>query len=189
MVSCAIMAIVLIVGLLLAAMSAFLWYLTRSSQRVWKVSARVAAVMLACISALSLLLFLFTGAMCGRYEFPPVPSTDGRVVAQVEEEDCGAVDSFHSSVQLLRHKRGAFVSLFRLGEPTTVLTIGHDPRLIGLEWADASTLRIRYPDNYRDPTEFRCQGQWEDVQIQCIPYNPEHRKAVGQMPPVTRWLW
>ena len=69
-----------------------------------KLSGRVGAVALALISALTsaltLLFFLFGLVMCGRHEFPPVSSGEGRLIAQVSEEDCGATDSFHSSVQL-----------------------------------------------------------------------------------------
>ena len=94
--------LLLVAGLLLGAIAVGLWHLTRNSRKQWKVLARIGAVALVCISALVLLLFLFSGAMCGRYDFAPVSSPDGGLVAQVSEEDCGAVDSFHSSVQLWR---------------------------------------------------------------------------------------
>jgi hypothetical protein len=86
-----------------------------------------------CGSALTLLLFLFSGAMCGRYEFAPISSRDGKLAAEVSEEDCGAGDSFHSSVHLWQNRQGFFAHLLgRRGHSTAVFTVGHDPRLINL---------------------------------------------------------
>lgn len=183
------MALLLVSGLLLAAIAVALWYLARKSGKYWKLSARIGAAALACISALTLLLFLFSGAMCGRYNFPPVSSADGRLIAQVSEEDCGAVDSFHSSVQLWRDNRDIFSKLFGKREHSkTVFTVGHDPRLLKLEWT-AKTLLIQYPNDSRSAGEFHCQSQWDDVQIECIAYSPDYTKPVAKMPPVKRWLW
>jgi hypothetical protein len=183
------MALPILAGLLVAVAFA-LWYLTRNSHWHWKLLARIAASVVACSSVLILLLFLLSGAICGRYDFPPVSSADGRRVAQVSEEDCGAVDSFHSSVQLWRDKRGFFAHLLGKREhSTTIFTVGHDPRLLKLEWKDAKTLLIQYPNDSRSASEFRCQAQWDDVQIECIAYTPDYRKPVGEMPPVKRWLW
>jgi len=184
------MVLLLLAAVLLAAIALALWYVTRKCHRYWKLSARVGAVVLACISALTLLLFLFSGAMCGRYDFPPLSSVDGLLIAQVSEEDCGAVDSFHSSIQLWREKRGIAAHLFGKRERLmTVFTIGHDPRLLEIEWKGAKTLLIRYPNDSRSLDEFRCQSRWDDVQIKCIAYPPDYSKPVAEMPPVKRWLW
>jgi hypothetical protein len=183
----------LILAALLVGVAVALWYLSRNARWQWKLLARIAASAVACSSALILLLFLFGGAMCGRYDFPPASSADGRWVAQVSEEDCGAVDSFHSSVQLWRDKQGSSAHLLGKREhSTTVFTVGHDPRLLKLEWKDAKTLLIQYPqypNDSRSASEFRCQSQWDDIQIECIAYTPDYRKPVGEMPPVKRWLW
>src|SRR5439155_20704475 len=49
------------------------------------------------------------------------------------EEDCGAVDSFHSSVELWRYRHGISSKLFgNQKDLTTVLQVGHDPRLLSL---------------------------------------------------------
>jgi hypothetical protein len=170
---------------LLAAVALSLWYITRKSRRYWKLSARIGAVALACISALMLLLSLFSAGMCARYDFPPVSSADGRLIAQVSEEDCGAVDSFHSFVQLWREKQGTSARLFGKREHSmTVFTVGHDPRLLGLEWKDARTLIIRYPNDSRSLREFRRQSRSDDVQIECIAYTPDYSKPAVEMPPV-----
>ncbi|HZZ39376.1 MAG TPA: hypothetical protein VFE06_09610 [Acidobacteriaceae bacterium] len=50
-------------------------------------------------------------------------------------------------------------------------------------------LLIRYPNDSRDPTEFRCQPQWKGIQIECIGYTPDYEKPIAKMPPVQRWLW
>ena len=182
------MVLLLFTGLS-AAVAVALWHLTRKSQRYWKLSARIGAVALTCISALTLLGFLFRGAMCGRYDFPPVSSADGRLIAQVSEVDCGAVDSFHSSVQLWREKQGISAHLFGKREHSmTVFTIGHDPQLLELEWKGRMLL-IHYPNDSRSLDEFRCQSKWDDVQIDCIAYTPDYSKPVAKMPPVTRWFW
>jgi hypothetical protein len=145
---------------------------------------------LMCAAALVLLGFLLGGAMCGCYDFPPVSTRDGQLAARLSEVDCGAVDSFHSSVQLQWNRRGLISRLFgKHGNSTTVFTIGHDPRLIDLRWKDDRTLLIRYPNDSRYFQEFRCQSEWEGVHIVCVGYLPDYRKPVGAMPSVRRWLW
>jgi len=181
------MALLLVAGLL-AATAVVLWYLPRNSRRLSKITARIAASILICASALPLLVFLFASAMCGRYEFPPISSRDGKLAAEVSEEDCGAVDSFHSSVNLRRHREGFFAHL--LGKRAhSVFKVGHDPRLIDLSWKDDRTLLIRYPSDSRSPAEFWCQSQWQGVRIECVGYAPDYSKPVGTMPPVQRGLW
>jgi hypothetical protein len=182
--------VLLLVAGLLAATAVALWYLPRNSRRLWKLTARIAAGVLICASALPLLGFLFGNVMCGRYEFPPISSRDGKLAAEVSEEDCGAVDSFHSSVSLWQHREGFFAHLFgRRAHSTTVFTVGHDPRLIDLSWKDDRTLLIRYPIDSRNPAEFWCQSQWEGIRVECVGYAPDYGKPVGKMPPVQRGLW
>ncbi len=181
--------ILLLVAGLLAATAGVLWYLPRNSRSLWKLTARIAAGILICASALPLLVLLFTGAVCGRYEFPPISSRDGKLAAEVGEEDCGAVDSFHSSVQLWQRREGFFAHLLgKRAHAATVFTVGHDPRLIDLSWKDDRTLLIRFPSDSRNPAELWCQSQWEGIQIECVGYAPDYSKPVGKMPPVQR-LW
>jgi hypothetical protein len=178
----------LILGALFLLAAIALLHLSRKSRWQWKLLGRVAAGFLICASALTFLLFLFGGAMCGRYEFPPNSTRDGRFTAEVTEEDCGAVDSFHSSVQLWRNREGLSARLLgKRGLATTVFTVGHDPRLIDLSWKDDRTLLIRYPNDSRSPTEFRCQPQLGEIHIECVGYAPDYNKPVGEMPPVHRW--
>jgi hypothetical protein len=181
--------VLLLIACALAATACLLWYLPRNKGLFWKLTARIPAGILMCASALVLLGFLFRGAMCGRYEFPPVSSSDGQLTAQLREVDCGAVDSFHSSVQLRWNRRSFVTRLFGKQEnSTTVFTVGHDPRLIDLAWKDDRTLLIHYPNDSRYVDEFRCQSGWEGVHIECVGYLPDN-KPVGAMPPVQRWLW
>jgi hypothetical protein len=84
----------LTVGALLIAAAIALWVLPRNSRRHWMLLGRMAAGILMCGSALTLLLFLFSGAMCGGYEFSPFSSRDGKLAAEVSEEDCGAGTRF-----------------------------------------------------------------------------------------------
>jgi hypothetical protein len=118
----------LVIGALLAAAAIALWLLPRNSRWHRKLLGRIAAGILMCGSALTLLLFLFGSAMCGRSEFPPISSGDGKLTAEVIEEDCGAVDSFHSSVNIWQGRQGFFMHLFGTrGRSTTVFTVRHDP--------------------------------------------------------------
>lgn len=182
--------VLLLIACVLAAAAGLLWYLPRNKRLLWKLTARILCGVLMCASALVLLGFLFRGAMCGRYELRPVSTRDGQLAAQLSEVDCGAVDSFHSSVQLRWNRRGLITCLFgKRGNSTTVFTVGHDPRLIDLAWKDDRTLVIRYPNDSRYVEEFRCQSEWEGVHIECVGYVPDYSKPVGAMPPVRRWFW
>jgi len=178
------------IGSVVIAAAIALWRLTRNRRWQWKLLGRVAAGILVCASALALLLFLFGAIACGRYEFTPVSTLGGKFAAQVSEEDCGAVDSFHTSVQLWRNRQGLPARLFgKRGYSTAVFTIGHDPRLIDLSWKDDQTLLIRYPNDSRDLGEFHCQPQWEGVRVECVGYSPDYSKPVGKMPPGQRCVW
>ena len=104
------------------------------------------------------------------------------------EEDCGATDSFHSSVQL-RQRVSIFFHPFK-GPPVTVFTVSHDPRLLQVQWTGPRTLEIKYPNDSPYPEEFSCLPNAGDVQVMCIGYTPEYGKPVGRMPPVkSRALW
>ena len=84
--------------------------------------------------------------MCGSYDFPPVSSPNGHLLAQVNEVDCGAIDSFHSSVEIKRQEQGVRSLLgLQRDDGATVLTVGGDARLLQLEWEGDDKLLIRYP--------------------------------------------
>jgi hypothetical protein len=174
---------------ILVTIATGLWYLPRNAARRWKLAARVASVLVLCASMLPLLAFLFGSAMCGRYDFPPILSRDGRLAAEVTEEDCGAVDSFHSSVSLWQRREGFFARLFGArAHSATIFKLGHDPRLIDVSWKDDRTLLIRYPSDYDNFAEFRCESQWQEIRIECVGYTPDYSKPLGEMPPARRGL-
>lgn len=179
---------------LLIAGAVTLWCLPRKRRWYWKLPARIGSGILTCASALTVLIaffsYIFASMMCGRYEFPPISSRDGQLTAQLSEEDCGATDSFHSSVALWQTRKGLFRHVFgKRGHLTTVFAVEHDPRLIELSWKDDRKLVIRYPSDFRSPDEFHCESQWEGIQIECVGYIPDYSKPVGEMPPVQRGLW
>jgi hypothetical protein len=179
----------LLIAAILAAVAILLWYLPRNKNLPLRLTARIPAGFLMCASLLALLAFLFRGAMCGQYEFPPTSSRDGKLFAQVSEVDCGAADHFHSSVQLWRDRQGYLAYIFgKRGRSTTVMTVAHDPRLLEVAWRDNRTLIVRYPNDSRYAEEYRCQPQFGDIRIECIGYMPDYTKAVGRMPPARRWL-
>jgi hypothetical protein len=184
------MVLLLIAGLLIAA-AVPLWYLPRNKRKLWKLRARIPAGILIFASGLALLGFLFRGLMCGMREFPPVSSSDGKLLAQLREADCGAVDHFHSSVQIVRLRQDFFAHIFgKHGRATTVFTIADDPRFVDLAWKDNRTLLIRYPNDYRYVNEYSCQSQMPGIRIECVGYVPDDHKWVPDMPaPVARWLY
>jgi hypothetical protein len=161
----------------------FLWRLTRNAPRRWKLALRIPSVVLICVSASVLLLFVFVGMMCGRYEFAPAFSDDGKVAAQVVEEDCGATDAFHSSVRLWRKR-----PVSRLFD-TIVFNVDNDPRRIYLTWKDARTLVIHYPNDSVELKGFSCQSEWQGIHVECVEYGPDYNTPVGKMPAVHRWPW
>jgi hypothetical protein len=173
-------------ALLAAGAAVGVWVIGQPRRKPLKIVARITAGVLASGAALFTLCFLFLGAMCGRYDFPLVVSPDGYIVAGLSEEDCGAVDSFHSSVELW-HKR-TLLHPFG-GSHSTVFTVSNDPRSIDLEWIGPRALAIRYPNDSRNPEEFSCQSQSGDVRIECIGYVPDYGKPVVKMPAPKRWFY
>jgi len=128
--------------------------------------------------------FLFGTLMCGRYDFPPAVSPDGRKIANVTENDCGAVDNFHSKVII---KTSAFNFGFRTG--TTIFSTAEDPRSLEIEWIGPHEVVVRYPENPPYAKEFYCRKQWKDVKITCISFPREFVKPLQEMPPVHRGIW
>jgi hypothetical protein len=179
------MTIYFIGALLCPAAGIGLWRLSRRWQRPMRVVIRIGALVIASISPLLMLAFLIAGLMCGRYDFPEVHAPNGVWAVAVSEEDCGATDSFHSSVEIWSLNR--FLNPFRSHVfASTVFRIGHDPRLLQLEWKGPNVLVIRYDP--REPDEFFCRPRWKDVQVQCISYSPSYREPVA-MPTVKRWFY
>lgn len=126
--------------------------------------------------------------MRGRYEFPAVRAPRGFSVAAVSEEDCGAADSFHSSVQVWSRKLTLHNPLGNRVLGSTIFEIGNDPRLIKLEWKGPGLLVVRYPDKYTTAGEFFCKPRWRNIQIECVPYTPDYNKPPGRMPNPKRWF-
>src|SRR5690242_777503 len=110
----------LIAGALLITAAITLSLLPRKSRWRWKLPMRIVAVALMCVSGLTVLMFLFGSAMCGKYEFPPTSSRDGKLTAQLREEDCGATDSFHSSVELWHTRSGLLSHVFGKRRNSTI---------------------------------------------------------------------
>lgn len=184
------MTVYFVAAILFAGAGIGLWRLSRRRKKPVKILIRIGAVLIVLLSPLLMLAFLVTGAMCGRYDFAPVHMPDGYWAASVSEVDCGAVDSFHSFVQIWSSRpslRNPFASRV-LG--STVLRIGDDPLLVHLEWASPTALVIRYPNDSDMPDEFLCRSRWKDVQIECLPYTPNYPYTVkvGDRPNPTRWF-
>jgi len=182
------MTVYFIGAILLAAAGIGLWRLSRGRKQTLKVLIRIGALAMVLVSPLLLLAFAFTGTMCGRYDFRPVHAPNGVWFAAVSEDDCGATDSFHSSVQIWSGEYTFFNPFGSRVFAKTIFTIGHDPRRLKLEWKGSNVLVIGYPNDSAAPNEFLCRSRWKDVQIECISYTPDYRESVGPMPNPKRWF-
>ena len=109
---------------LLVAGAVGVWINGQRRQRVWRVIAGIGTFILGSGAALFVLAFLLRGLMCGQYDFPAVASPDGDRVASVSEVDCGAIDSFHSTVRLRRRAASYLAWHMRLPSSRSVTTRG-----------------------------------------------------------------
>jgi hypothetical protein len=164
-------------------MTACVWLIVRRKRMIWRILGGIGASVFLLVGGLASVLLLFTTAMCGHYDFPSAISPDGKKIAQLREADCGAIDSFHSQVQV---KPSGFLFGVRTGE--VVFTTGDDPRLLDLQWVGSHELYIRYPSDPYNPEEFSCQEHWKDVKITCISFPREFSKP-AKMPPLVRGFW
>ena len=183
------MTIYLIGAILLALTGIGLWRFSRGRKRPLKIVLRIGALSAILFSPLFLLAFLFSGVVCGRYDFPPIRAPNGYWVAGVSEVDCGAMDSFHSFVQIWSSEH-SLLNTRLLG--STVFKSGNDPVRLNLKWTGPNVLVIEYPNDSARPDEFVCRSRSRNVQIECIPYAPDYRKPGRNRPnPKTwfRWLW
>jgi hypothetical protein len=180
---------VFVAGVLFAAMAAALWLSRRHRHNAWRALAGAGAPILASGAALSLLIFLLNGLMCGRFDFSPVPSPERDWTAGVSADICGFGDSFSSAVYLRRYHRVTIFHPFGGPERATIFTIGHDPRLLSLEWFGTHELIIHYPGDSRSPEELSCRSRWEDIQIRCMPFVPDYSKPVANLPPGKGRWW
>lgn len=176
--------VLLFVAILTFGLAIAIWLAVRRRKPAWRIPGAVGAGFLCCAGGLILVAFLFGSLMCGSYDFPTVMSPDGHRVASVSEEDCGAVDHFHSEVRI--KESTSFLGVRNGG---TVFTIADDPRILEITWVGPQELFIRYPDNSRYPQEFSCKERWKDIKITCISFPREFEKQLQEMPPVKRGIW
>jgi hypothetical protein len=96
------------------------------------------------------------------YRFAPTSSPNGKYTARVTELNGGAMDSFHTSVEVRSHWQ-----IY----PDEVFSSKGDPREVELRWATNSELVIRYasgfPSDPYDPAS--CEQQFKKVKITCEP--------------------
>jgi hypothetical protein len=183
------MTIFFVGAIILALAGIGVWRLSARGKRWLRVFTRIGALAAILASAFSMFLFLFSGVMCARYDFPSVRAPNGYWTAAVSEEDCGALDSFHSAVQIWSAKH-ALLNPFASRElGKTVFKIGNDPTLLHVQWAGANVLVIQYPNKYSTPDEFLCRSQWKGVRIQCVPYPPVFPARNVPQARIKRWFY
>jgi hypothetical protein len=156
----------------------------RHRRKVWKIAGTAGALTLGLLGCMIAMGFIFATAMCGSRNFSPITSPDGRKIAQLSEDDCGAADHFHSEVRLERSK-----SFLGFRDNATVFTSSEDPRILELSWRGPDELLIRYPANGRYPEEFSCKAEWSDVKIACVSFPRDLAHPSQAMPPVRRGIW
>ena len=127
------------------------------------------------------LAFLFAHLMCGEYSFTPRISPDGSMIAQVKEMDCGAVDTFHTRVELKNR------SLFK--KKTDVFYVEDDPLFVEVEWTGPQELTIRYPKPEDAAASANCDRAWQNVQIRCVTYQRNLKTQFPERPEPNRWWW
>jgi hypothetical protein len=178
-------------SIVLVLIGFFLWKLARKRNWVWKVLAGSGCALLG-ISSVGLgLWFLFMHLMCGQYVSPEVLSPAGGAVARITEFDCGAMDGFHSSVELRSNQRKLTASGLRKRLFfSEVFAAEQSPTLIGLSWTGEHELLIQY--SRLDPhhlASFHCEPSWQEIRINCQAVDTPPTARVLSLSEPYRWLW
>ena len=178
-------------SLVLVFLGLFLWKLARKRHWVWKALAGFGCALLGVSSVGLVLAFLFAHLMCGQYMLPEVLSPAAGAVARITEFDCGAVDGFHSSVELRSNQ-------LKLTAPglrkrllfSEVFAADQAPTLIGLTWTGEHELLIQY--SRLDPqhlASFHCEPLWQDIRINCQAVDAAPTAHIPSILGPYRWLW
>ena len=176
----------LLLTILLACVAFWLLFFGRNLRKLWRIVAYSAAVLLVLAASISMMFFIFS-CMCGRYDYAEIPSPDGEYIARVSEEDCGAMDPFHTRVNLW--KRGT-VHGSTHGNGTAVFSSSNAPSFVELKWLGPNSLSILYPDRSSRPGESSCVHEMQSVQIACTPYTADNmRPPVHEKPIMQHWFW
>jgi hypothetical protein len=175
----------LVLTTLFACIAFGLLFFGRNLRKSWRAIAYGVAALSVLAASLSMMLFIFSG-MCGRYDYTEMASPDGEYIARVSEEDCGAMDSFHTRVNLW--KRGT-VHCSTHGKATAVFNSSDAPNFVELKWLGPNSLTILYPDRPSGPEKFSCVRQMQSVQITCVPYTADNKQPpVQEKPIVQHWF-
>jgi hypothetical protein len=96
------------------------------------------------------------------YRFAPTSSPDGNYTGRVTELNAGAMDSFHTSVEV-RSRWQIY--------PDEVFSSTGDPREVEPKWATNSELVIRYASGFPSDPDYptSCEQQFKTVKITCEP--------------------
>ena len=81
-------------------------------------------------------LLVYSCAMTVKFRSTPIVSPDGRHIARITELDGGAMDSFHTTVEVRSHWHVYPDEVFRIPE--------NHPRDVQAKWVNDSELVIRY---------------------------------------------
>jgi len=152
-----------ILGFVLLALVYGGWRLVRFARSRSKLSQIAGTLSGSIIVVLSgCLLLLYGCGMVLKYRSVPSYSPNGKYMAQVTELDFGAVDMFHTTVEL--YSRWHFF-------PKAVFTSYGDPREVEVRWLSDSQVVIRYASGFRPNQAFpsRCAQHFKTVNITCEP--------------------
>ena len=99
-------------------------------------------------------------AMVVMYRSSPVVSPDGKHSARITELDAGAMDRFHTKVEL-RSRWHVY--------PVVVFRSENHPKDVEVRWTDSSHLVVRYAYSAQYDPFARCLSQSSGVTITCEP--------------------
>jgi len=103
---------------------------------------------------------VYSCAMTVKFRSTPIVSPDGRHIARITELDEGAMDSFHTTVEVRSHWHVY---------PDEVFHSENHPRDVQAKWVNNSELLIRYASPADHNVYADCVTPLHDVKITCQP--------------------
>jgi hypothetical protein len=125
-----------------------------------------------CAGYFALVLMSLTAVMCGGRIEAEALSPDGSRLARLREYNCGAVDTFHTYVEVT--DRPTAPPTDKPDFERSVLVQRISPNLVSVEWQDDTTLVVEHVPGYRVDRQL---GAWRGIRI--VYQDRAMRAAVG----------
>jgi len=146
-------------GVILLAVALGGWKLSRlvrERSRFARIVGRVGGISLVVVSLCVLLMY--SCAMAFEYRSAPVVSPDGKHSARITELNAGAMDSFHTQVELSSRWRVYPVVVFRSE---------NHPKDVEVRWGDNSHLMVQYAFSADYNPYAQCSTMANNITITC----------------------